>query len=700
MIVKTSDMDEIKRGSVHNNRKRKNHPSETVFPCSNMMDPKELTPEARSLQLEKLVYPQAAEVVNTASTTNMSTESISAPSTTSLEQFPFLPLQQLRLEAIFYPKFENEQPQIIKSSHNKVIQTVSKNTTRLLNDDTRQSSMREQMIQQCLTRSDTETKADPSADWKQQQNHSDDATASATASRGGGSGYIEVSIKHSGSLILWSGQTRFYSKNSTNNAFTYTCEILLRQHFYRYARAVAHHVEQSPSQSSNDDDDEIIHAAEQLYQNCSQFIARNRLTVSFEVVTSVLGDHGARPNYDYIIVTAIADRHRIRNHKMNTTKQHTNLFYTTMEVIQFAQEYHLPHNDYWIYQNESSIHELFHLYDTGREIGTTSTIIPALTNAAMHNLGKRGDCNNECDYFIQSMYPHATYQGEILEGIVIRYVPHVASESMEQIQRLAQISRGILHQFAAATTFSTNNNDAGRKEAEKTNAGSFPNRTLYTINLRDICGETKTLNTKKSTEVFEERLRNLLLQSVSAKSENTHRLTIQRMSEGGRDIPLWIENLHQEFISTDNTEKNPNDDIETYKIAKLIHDVSLVSKNITYGIFKETPTNQKSDDITETNTSDRYLCIVHVLHDQTFHKYHRFKSRSDLPLFRGFSFQLIGCGDGREGTVSCDQNDIRDIDSQASLGKDTSIDVAEYKHDDGDGETLMLKMKFLPYMVR
>jgi len=43
-------------------------------------------------------------------------------------------------------------------------------------------------------------------------------------------GYIEASLKHSGSLLLWSGGEYFYSKNSTNNVFTKVGMILLRQH--------------------------------------------------------------------------------------------------------------------------------------------------------------------------------------------------------------------------------------------------------------------------------------------------------------------------------------------------------------------------------------------------------------------------------------------------------------------------------------
>ena len=81
-------------------------------------------------------------------------------------------ITKIQLEAVFHPKFENEK------------------------SDTQ---IRQQML------------------------------ANVTAKQG----YLEVSLKHSGSLVLWSGGQRFYSKNSTNNAFTMVVEIILMQHFAR-----------------------------------------------------------------------------------------------------------------------------------------------------------------------------------------------------------------------------------------------------------------------------------------------------------------------------------------------------------------------------------------------------------------------------------------------------------------------------------
>ena len=129
----------------------------------------------------------------------------------------FIPatIRKLRLEAIFHPKFENE---------NRSDQII-----------------RQTMIQKVQD----------------------------------GLGYLEVTLKHSGSLVLWSGDQRYYSKNSVDNKFTYTAEILLQQHFERSWRDIGE--------------------GRDRYKECSHYLEENRLTLSFEVVSAVLGDHGDTP---------------------------------------------------------------------------------------------------------------------------------------------------------------------------------------------------------------------------------------------------------------------------------------------------------------------------------------------------------------------------------------------------------------------
>ncbi len=593
---------------------------------------------------------------------------------------PFLPLRQLRLEAIFYPKFENEQPQ-------KPSKTQPSSTS---------LSVREQMIERCLSNTDRN-----SASLSESGDHSSHR----------GHGYIEVSIKHSGSLVLWSGDSRYYSKNSTDNVFTHTCELLLRQHFYHYSIATASN---RNTTATIPETKTVFDTATELYNTCSQYIVQHRLTLSFEVVTSVLGDHGAHPTRDYIILTAIADRNRCTPH------HHHQMFYTTLEIIEFAQTFHLPHNDYWVYSNALSMQHLFQVYDTSRETGTTSTILPALTNAAVYNQRNSDStipvdgCNNDtsdCDYYIQSMYPHDMYQGEILEGIVIRFVHYPApspssntstdgltakatnDEIIEQIKKLSRNSRTIIHQF-------TNASETARKDP--LSSGSEQDHQLnsiFTTNLRSLYDEAKALYSKKGLDLFEERVRHILHET---SVHHDRQIVIQRVANDplstlsmSKQLPIWIETLLQQKESKTQDHSNQEWDIETYQIAKLIHEVTRISKNVTYAVYEEKESNHAEGDADSMmpTSASRYLCIVHVLHDQTFHKYHRSKNESDLPLFRGFSFELIG-GDQSETAMSSN-GDNPNADNQSIVNN--IIPTNDSKMED---ETLMLKMKFLPYMVR
>ena len=188
-------------------------------------------------------------------------------------------------------------------------------------------------------------------------------------------GYLEISLKHSGSLVLWSGASRYYSKNAAENQFTFAGEILLRQHF---ARAWA-------------DDGGTDTKSEGKYQECSRFVESNRLTLAFEVVTSLLGQHGDVPQKDFLILTAIADRSAER-------------FFNTSELVEFSQHYRLPHNDFWLFKSEASSKALFDLYDSTREIAHADGTVAALTASSDEG-------------HIQSIYPHFLFQGNILEGL-------------------------------------------------------------------------------------------------------------------------------------------------------------------------------------------------------------------------------------------------------------------------------------------
>jgi hypothetical protein len=75
-----------------------------------------------------------------------------------------------------------------------------------------------------------------------------------------------------------SGGNRFYSKNDANNAVTLVGELLLRQHM-----------------------SVVWGEVRNKYQECSDYAQQYRLTLSFEVVTAVLGDHGDIPKQPYLV---------------------------------------------------------------------------------------------------------------------------------------------------------------------------------------------------------------------------------------------------------------------------------------------------------------------------------------------------------------------------------------------------------------
>lgn len=409
-------------------------------------------------------------------------------------------VRNLQLEAIFHPKFDNE-----KSS---------------------QSDIRKSMKQKC------------------------------------GKGYLEVSVKHSGSLLLWSGGDRFYSKNSTDNLFSLAGELLLKQHFVR-----AH-----PDGRS-------------AFQNCSDYLEANRITLSFEVVTSFLGDHGDRPNRDFLILTAVANRTTAR-------------FFSTTEAIEFAQRFRLPHNDFWVFQSPKAVQSIFDIYDETRETGTASTVFPILNQAA--------------DMYVASMYPHDVFQGDILEGLVIRFVP---STDTDRIGKLAEVAQDLLTQHVPVSQ--PDGHEIAKEGPEAVNM-----RQLY-------------------NEAGKDEFEKLLRQRMGKAPQATEAISCPHsvMSE-------WMSSLRRTEDST-----------ETAKIATLLCKLTNLTHHVQFKV------------------RNGRILIVHVIHDQTFMAFERQREAGELPLFRGFAIELL---------------------DQETDPNNMNVDMGEPSND----EHLMLKMKFLPYMVR
>ena len=483
------------------------------------------------------------------------------------------PIEQVCLEAIFYPKFENE----------------------LQSDSIIRNKMKEKVA--------------------------------------AGQGYLEVTVKHSGSLLLWSGGERFYSKNSTMNVFTAAGETLLRQHF---VRAFWNDDDPSTATTTTQDKPPLLSRMlqlqqEQAYRKCSDYVEKHRLTLSFEVVTSFLGHHGDIPNRDYLILTAVADRQAER-------------FFSTTELVELAHRFRLPHNDAWVFASLAHVEDLFTFYDSYRETGTASSVVSALTQSA-----------DVC--CVSSMYPHVNFQGEIMEGIVIRYVPcNDRKHALEHVTSLAQTAHELLvnHvppdlpdapkliQTTTVTTMNNNNNNSNNRYDE------FP--PVLKTDLRVLF--------ENNHDTFENALRNLLLQSGSSRH-------IDRLSKKDiGDVPSLLRPISLTPKASDR---------ESHRIAHLVQTLSALNDRVDYSIVRE---------LNETRDQEaRWLCIVHILFDKTFQKYRRHATESSMELYRGFVFEINPSRKPIKGNLD------RTHEASARQCREKE-------------EPLMLKMKFLPYMVR
>ncbi|KAM2986051.1 hypothetical protein FF2_006380 [Malus domestica] len=198
---------------------------------------------------------------------------------------------------------------------------------------------------------------------------------------------LEVSLKHSGSLFMYAGNKGgAYAKNSFGNIYTAVGVFVLGRMF-REAWG---------------------HEAPKMQEEFNDFLERNRICTSMELVTAVLGDHGQRPKEDFAVVTAVTD---LGNGKPK--------FYSTPEIIAFCRKWRLPTNHVWLFSTRKSVTSFFAAFDALCEEGTATPVCMALNEVA--------------DISIPGSKDHVKEQGEILEGIVARIVSQESSEHMEKV---------------------------------------------------------------------------------------------------------------------------------------------------------------------------------------------------------------------------------------------------------------------------
>ncbi|KAI4383820.1 hypothetical protein MLD38_009617 [Melastoma candidum] len=198
---------------------------------------------------------------------------------------------------------------------------------------------------------------------------------------------LEVSLKHSGSLFMYAGhEGGAYAKNSFGNIYTAVGTFVLGRMFREsWGRE-----------------------AEKKQLEFNKYLEQNRMCISMELVTAVLGDHGQRPKEDYVVVTAVTE---LGKGKPN--------FYSTPEIIAFCRKWRLPTNHVWLFSTRKSVTSFFAAFDALCEEGTATPVCKALDEVA--------------DISVPGSKNHIEVQGEILEGLVARMVSHDSSRHMEEV---------------------------------------------------------------------------------------------------------------------------------------------------------------------------------------------------------------------------------------------------------------------------
>ncbi|KAL4189279.1 hypothetical protein AMTRI_Chr08g206200 [Amborella trichopoda] len=163
---------------------------------------------------------------------------------------------------------------------------------------------------------------------------------------------LEVSLKHSGSLFMYAGhEGGAYAKNSFGNIYTAVGVFVLGRMFNEAWG---------------------VNAAKKQ-EEFNEFLEKNRMCISMELVTAVLGDHGQRPLDDYVSFTVL----------------------------------------------RKSVTSVFAAYDALCEEGTATSVCRALDEVA--------------DVSVPGSKDHVKVQGEILEGLVARIVSRDSAKHMEKV---------------------------------------------------------------------------------------------------------------------------------------------------------------------------------------------------------------------------------------------------------------------------
>lgn len=358
-----------------------------------------------------------------------------------------------------------------------------------------------------------------------------------------------------------------------------------------------------------------------------------------------------------------------------------------------------------------------------------STVLEALTKQA--------------EVYVPSMYPHTIFQGEIMEGIVTRYVACDRQDRITLLERMKQFAmmakdiqqnlvppdrpsfpewsnhnslkdtlpmilsarlRDIHEKFLypPGSLPQTNSNDDPNGAADHDrHSNNNNNDNMTTSNNNKSGNENKGSNnideTQSDAAVFNNNCGNVVTSSNKQSGEQTnsnnpskdetqsntgafktfdmHLKHILKISGCRRTVERLSGSKNPDMAVATQTLVEPENDKETAQIAKLLQTLDQLSDRIQYGIVRES-----------CGDTERWLCTIHVFFDKTFRKFRKAISlqKDAMELYRGFVFELVVDPDSTEDTVSRTNHIVED-----SRTRDATVE-----------EPLMLKMKFLPYMIR
>jgi hypothetical protein len=335
---------------------------------------------------------------------------------------------------------------------------------------------------------------------------------------------------------------------------------------------------------------------------------------------------------------------------LSVADRNTQKFFASQQLIDFAQTFRLPHNDYWMFTNPRSCEKLFKFYDDIREIGTADTVIKGLD--------KLLDCidvdGGSRSHKMFSMYPHSEYQGNILEGLVVRFVEYnEATQSRSNytnencIQTLQELAcKASTHLDIMSNAEANNSNKADCLKSYFTSDDHQYKDPEHELRLY-----LEQRNPQKLTRVT----------GTERKGQwETSSLILSSLCSGDEML-----------------------DYETRQILQLIQTLNDLGVKVEYKLYSES--EQQVHNSIESSQQQRWVCIVHVINDETFKKYNnRVQKIDSMQLFRGFSFELV-----------FGELDVNDQDAIDSIRVSAPITTCSIR-----SNPLMLKMKFLPYMVR